>query len=251
MHLGVFWQVVGWLSLPVLAVLAGVLVWRKTYREFPYFFNYVVSAEAIGLGRLCVYYYLGRTAYLYTYWISDVLITLFALLTTYELFLRRLFPAFHKTPFYRRLFPFVAVVLSLLAAPIALQTNHLHGLLVTLHVLDFLRVGILLFFVVLMLVMGRNWTRGEFAIALGLAVQAAALLTTFAIWSKNPNVHGIVDQVPTIAYDVACIIWLISFLRPEKPKLAPTAAVRPEVLDQAREWEKTLKDSLSGKKRTP
>ncbi|HLJ26347.1 MAG TPA: hypothetical protein VKY85_06540 [Candidatus Angelobacter sp.] len=248
MDLSVFWQFVGWFSLPVLAILAGALAWRKAYREFPFFFYYIIAAEAVGLGRLFVYYYLSRSAYAYTYWVSDALITLFALLTTYELFLRRLFPRFHKTRFYRGLFPLAAVLLSILTAPIALQTNQLHRLLVTLHVLDFLRVAILLFFVGLMLAMGRHWSRSEFAIALGLAVQAAVLLTTFAIWTKNPDIHGLVDQLPTIAYDVACLIWLVTFLRPEQATPVLTAAVSPEILDQARKWEETLKESVTGKK---
>lgn len=250
--MAVFWQLVDWLSLPLLAVLAGVLVWRKTFREFPYFFYYVVCAEIVGVARLIVFYWgRSRLVYGYTYWISDVLITLFALLTTYELFLSRLFPSFQKTRFYRRLFPAVAVFLGFLAVPVALRTGHFQGFVVALHVLDFLRVGILIFFVVLMLVMGRNWTRSEFAIALGLAVQAAAMLSTFAVLTKDPRVHGFVAQLPTVAYDLACLIWLISFLRPEKQATVPTASVQPEVLEQAREWKRTLKDSLSGKKREP
>lgn len=244
---GVFWEFVNWLSVPLLAALAGVLFWRKTFRDFPYFFYYVVAAETVTLTRLAVYY-LSRGAYRYTYWISDVLLMLFSFLAAYELFLKRLFPRFHATRFYRHLFPFVAVLLSFLAAPIALQTNHLHTLTVTLRVLDFLRVGILVFFAGLMLLMGRHWTRSELAIASGLAVQAAAMLAAFAIWTKDPRVQVLMSELAPTAYDTACIIWLIAFLRPENSATVSTIPVDREILQEARKWEAALRESVTGKR---
>jgi hypothetical protein len=59
------------------------------------------------------------------------------------------------------------------------------------------------------------------------------------------------DRLPVVVYDLACLIWLITFMRPEKPAVAPTAPVGPEVVHQAREWEAALKDSLTKKKRAP
>jgi hypothetical protein len=58
-----------------------------------------------------------------------------------------------------------------------------------------------------------------------------------------------VDELPVFAYDLACLIWLISFLRPEQATPVATAPVSPEILDQARKWEETLKESVTGKKR--
>jgi hypothetical protein len=246
MRVGIFWQLVGWFSLPLLAILAAVLIWRKILNEFPLFSCYILASATAGVGRLVVYYG-SRKSYPYAYWTSGVLLTLLALLAAYELFWRRLFPRFHKVRFYRYLFPVVAVLLSLLAVP-ALEAHRFVMLLVVTHVLDALRVATLLFFVGLMLFMGRDWTKYELGIGLGLGLQASALLATFAIWTTNPAIRGFLNQLPAIAYDLACLIWLVTFASPEKRAAIAKAPLGSEIVREAQQWEKSLKRSLTGKK---
>ena len=239
-------QIVGWLSLPVLAVLAGILVWRRALRAFPHFFNYVVINELVGLARLLAYH--APAMYGRIYWISDVLIAIFAFLATYELFAKRLFPRFSSVRFYHYLFPAAATVVSLVAVPPLIEMHRRSILLMTIHVFDVLRVAILFFFVGLMVFMGRRWTRYEFGIAMGLVVEASALLMTSVVWPSQSFIRHAMDQLPVIAYDIACLIWLITFLKQEKPEPVPSVPVSPEVLKEARKWEETLKGSLSKKK---
>src|SRR5215470_1343794 len=132
-------QVVGWLSLPVLAVLAGILIWRKVRNKFPHFFNYVVVTEVVGVVRLWAYYAKPR-AYAPVYWLSDLLIALFALLATYELFVKRLFPRFSAVRFYRYLFPIATAIVAIFAALAAIETRKFSNLLPMIHVFDVLRV---------------------------------------------------------------------------------------------------------------
>src|SRR5215813_5331506 len=248
MHTGVFWQVVYWLTLPVLAILTGVLLWRKLVREFPFFFSYIVAGFVFGVANVFAFRSSPKI-YFRTYWISQGVTTLFGLLATWELILLRLFPKFHRVRFYSYLFSFAAVAI----AALAVMTGYLHRtplllpvLMRTLHVLDFIRVALLLFFVGLMVFMGRRWGQYEFGIALGLGLNAAALLASLAVLTKRVNTWF--NLVPVFAYDATCLIWLISFLRPPKPLSVPTTLVSPEVLQKTKKWQDALKGSLVGEK---
>src|SRR5262249_8622641 len=208
MKTGVFWQIIYWLSSPVLTILATIIVLRKLHRTFPVFFIYVVVLYLVDFSRLVTYQ--GTSIiYFYVYWIGDGVGSLFALLAAGELILKRLFPRFYKVRFYRYLFVLAAVLagsFTILTAYSSRPAILLSTLITTLHTTEFFLAGSLAFFVALMLFMGRRWGPHEFGIALGLGVNAAALLTTFAIFSKHVPTHGILRDLPVFGEDAAAII---------------------------------------------
>lgn len=239
-------EIAAWFSMPVLGVLAVVMVWRKAYRQYLFFLVYVVLGELTGLTRFLVHGFL-REAYFQTYWISDALLQLFAFLTAYELFVKRLFIRFYEIRFYRYAFMVAAMGLGLIAVPAMLQAKKVNVLLAGIHTVEVLRVMVLIFFVGLMIFMGRRWTRYEFGIALGLGIQASVLLITSTIWTKSP-LNVVSTWLPVIAYNIACLIWLITFLKPETPTTAPARPISPELLTEARKWQEAAKGSLTTKK---
>ena len=243
----VFREIVAWGSMPIVAVLIGILIWRKAYRGFPYFFNYMIVGEAVGVIRLCFFGRYSRT-YFYTYWATDLLIAIAALLATYELFVRRLFPRFHSVRFYRLLFPVAGVVVVLLGVPAALQLNGLWIIIRAIHVFAVLRAAVLVFFVALMIFMGRHWGRYEFGIGLGLGIEAAAQLLASASWTQAVFIRWLTTLLPVMAYDVACVIWLVTFSGPEKAKSTSGEPISGDLVREARKWEQTLKESLTQKK---
>jgi hypothetical protein len=254
MHTEVFWKAVYWFSLPALAILTLILLRRKLVKKFPFFFSYVVAVVLVDLARLLTLTYRGLSgAYYYVYFISDGVSTILALFAAGEVVLGRLFPRFHRVKLYRYLSgisgAIVAVAVVFTAAnntTVFTQTFvFLPTLIRTLHTIDFLRVVLLLFFLILMFLMGRQWGGYELGIAFGLGVNAAGLLTTFTILTKY--ISRVVHVLPAIAYDTACVIWLITFLHRERPEPAPVTATNPEVIQQARQWEDILKKSIPGK----
>ena len=252
MHTGFLWQAIYWFSTPALAVVVAVLFVRRVQRRFPLFVFYVFLLLLIDLVRLLAFYGLSRRGYFYVYWISDAVGSLFALLVAGELMLRRLFAHFQKVRFYRYLFLFAGVVIAGLTLLTVYSSNPallLSVLIKALHASDVFLTAMLLFFVALMLFMGRRWSQYEFGIALGLGINAAALLLTFAIFSKSGPLQSFAREIPVFGEDGAALAWLLFFLKPEKPTPAVTKPVSPEVLDEARKWEETLKGSLTGKKR--
>jgi hypothetical protein len=236
-----------WFPALALLLVGGLMYWRRGYRELPFFFVYVISALLLGVLRYVALFMLGRDVYFYVYWITELAAAVPVALALYEIFLRRLFPAFQKVRFYRNLFPLAAVIIFLLTVITASQSSNKRAAFVTAsHDADFVRTAILVFFVALMAVMGRRWKRYDFGIALGFGIQAAVALADTAVSFRSQNPPSFLTTVDVIAYDVSCLIWLITFWKPEKsPPPISGDRLTPETLDEAKKWEGALKDFLT------
>lgn len=251
MHLqGWVYFFVNWFGLPALALLAILLVYRRWHRVFPLFLVYVIGAELIGIARLVS---LRAPARLYAriYWISDAVFASLALLAIYELFFKRLFPAFYRVRFYRTLFPAAAILIAGGAVLSALLGGHFSMLAKTIHLYLFLRSAVLFFFVVLMLIMGRQWTRQEFGIAFGFGLDVSTALLLLGTWAHNSSGRSAaIAGWSVVTYDIACIIWLYCFwCAPKSEPAVPTAPLSSGTLREAKKWEESLKDYISPGKR--
>jgi len=226
------------------------MYWRRAHRELPFFFLYVVSAPLIGVLRPFVYYTASRKVYFYVYWVSELAGAVFVTLTLYEVFLRRLFPAFQKVRFYRHLFPFAACVILLVTVIVAAKSADPKAAFMSAsRGADLIRTAVLVFFVALMAFMGREWSRYDFGIAFGFGIQAAAVLADIAVRSGLHYKPAVLYTVEFIAYNVSCLVWLITFLKPERPHAIASGSFSPEKLEEARQWEEKLKEFLAQNKR--
>lgn len=227
-------------------LLLMLFVWRRLWQDLPLFFLYLASAEGIVLVRYLALRS-GQRAYFYTYWISDLVISVIALLPIYEVFLRRLFTGFHKTRFYRSIFPIVATTILVVAVLTAVQARDEGA---AFHMasrgFDLMRSAVLIFFIGLMLFMGRTWTRYDLGITLGFGIQAAIALANSAVRARMHYQTTVLDTIEFIAYNISCLIWLITFWKPEKrTEFVSPEQLDPEMLHQARSWETQLKDWLT------
>ena len=246
------WGVVDWASLPIVAAVAGILVWRKLHREFPFFFAYLLATEVAGI--VCLAAQLrGPRAYFYAYWISDLVLGVLNVLVVYELFGLRLFTWFYRVRIYRYLFATVAAIILLGAWLSAMESaDKYRRLIVQDRVFDFVIVAMLTFFVLLMMVMGREWTRYDFAIAFGLVIADAGALIASAMWVRTRYQQSTVQELAPFTYDIACLIWLFSFWSTKRVfnRRVP-ADLEPEMVQEARRWEAVLKAWIVPRKRTP
>lgn len=225
----------------------GILWWRKLRHEFPFFFSYLVVTEAASVARIMAQARSPR-AYFYAYWISDLIITIFNFLAVYELFVKRLFPGFYKVRIYRYLFASAAAVTIFVGWLTALESKDAAAALINKdRALDSVMVAVLVFFAILMLLMGRQWTKYDFGIAFGFAIYAAAFLVTSAFWVRTHYHPTAIDELPVIAYDVSSLVWLYCFWSGARPQHNLPESAGPELLRQARTWEKALKSWLGSK----
>jgi hypothetical protein len=113
-----------------------------------------------------------------------------------------------------------------------------------------MRATILLFFVALMLVMGRRWARQEFGIAFGFALDVSMSLALMGVWSRSANRSPLLDRLDVIAYDLACLVWLYCFWSaPPTQASIESPTLSTEALQEAKKWEDSLKDFMSQGKR--
>jgi hypothetical protein len=242
-------EIATWLPVLFLAMLVILFVWRKLYRRFPLFFSYIVASELINWSRF-VAFRLSYAVFFYVYWISDVTLTILAFLALYELFIGNLFARFHKVRFYRFLFPSAGVVILGFTLLAALRAPKISALLVAAQTFYLLRAVILMFFVLLVLLMGREWKKYEFAITLGFGIYASALVA-YAALSMRAHYRNVpaAEALLIIAYDLACFIWLASFWGPEKGAPNAVGMTNSELLSEAKKWEGALKEWLTPKSR--
>jgi hypothetical protein len=243
---GMLPQILFWFPVGVLGLLSVIFLCRRIYSELPFFFLYTSSSFVFGVMRYSAFR-LNSGAFFYVYWISELAGAVIFSLAIYEIFFRRIFPRFLSIRFYRKLFPSVALVVLLLTVAAALQSSDRAGAFrLASRIFDFIRTAFLLFFMALMLVMGRQGTRYESGITLGFGIQAAAALANAAVRGKLGHRSRLFDTAETITFELACVIWLITFLKPKEPDhLQPAASLDPDMLRQARKWETALKDWLT------
>lgn len=249
---------VSWGNLPLVVLLSVIITWQKLYRDLPLFFSFVIVTTVLSCVRLVVFIvtrpllHVHPFVYSYTYWISSLVISMFGLLAVYEIFVKRLFAGFYKVRVYRYLFPAVALGIMLLAIVTAWfspdQPWKIIGTADRIAVL--VRLILLGFCTLLMIIMGRTWTRHEFAMVFGWGIISATSLFTSAMWVKKVDKESFVSYLPTIAWDAACIIWLIAFGKPAKLReQEPVKPIDSEVLEEAKKWEGTLKEWLATPKK--
>lgn len=244
-----YWvEIIAWMSLPSLGLLAAIFLYKKYHREFPLFFTYIIAVVVIGIARLLASRVGGRVYY-NVYYISDVAYAAFAFMAVYELFIKRLFPAFYKTGFFRYLFPTAAILITLLGAATALHRGDRSVVLTGVRVYEFLRTATILFFAALMVFMGRRWTKQEFGIAFGFGLDVSAAFTAIALMSRNPHAGEFVRTIPVFAYDIACIIWIYCFWTAPAVKDGPPPSLPIDALHDAKNWETSLKDFIASGKR--
>jgi hypothetical protein len=201
----------------VLAV-AIVVFYRRLYREFPFFFSYLMTVVVVEVIRLTLQHR-SQILYFYVYWATETIVVLLAFLVLYEVFLLRLFPGINITPILRYLFPISAAVvagltlLMFVTAPSGGPTRLAVLVGEFTLALSFCQVAVLAFFCALMLFMSREWRRHELGIAAGFGIYGSVKLFTTVQRAQQHYGSAAIHQLPTVAYAVAALIWLFYLSR--------------------------------------
>lgn len=242
-------ELLGWLALPLLAILALVLLSRRAHREFPLFFLYVVAAIVASLVRWAASQ-ISYRGYYFTYWISDLTLFLLGIIVTYDLFARRVFAGYRRIRFYQAAVPIAGIIVLALTFTAIEVPQRTTLFLIASRVLSILEVGLLAFFGCLMLLLDRKWTDYEIGIASGFALDHCVQLgVALARWKWQYQLSPIVDQLPTLAYDLACILWIIYCSKIPEQRGVSTVTVSSEWIAELKRLERQLRDWLGSKHR--
>lgn len=247
-----FYSVLSFLGIPLVLAVLAVMTYRKLYREFPFFFGYLCVVLIAEVLRRVLIRRAGLS-FFYGYWISEAIIVLLAFLVLYEVFLIRLFPGFNITPIYRYLFPIAGLIVAVLTVLLFLNSPSAGPSKLVAIVgefalaLSFLQVGVLIFFTGLFMFMSREWTRHDFGIALGFGVYGSVKLIITTVRAMGGYAITRFDQIPTVAYTVAALIWLfyLSHSDPEPPE----EEITQEMVDEMERVHGEMRQVLGKKKR--
>ncbi|HEY6251063.1 MAG TPA: hypothetical protein VI685_13965 [Candidatus Angelobacter sp.] len=224
---------------PLVLMVVAVMVYRRLYREFPFFLTYLLTVVIAGIMRVVFFHYRMVNSYFYTYWITEAAEVLLAFLVLYEVFLVRLFPGFNITSVYRWLFPVIGVTVLALTAWMffsAPSTGASRAVVIIgelTFALSFMQVAVLAFFCALMLFMSREWRRHELGIAAGFGIYGAVKLLITLNRANQSYASTAWQQLPTVAYAVAAVIWLVYLSRSDpEPEETPITEEMVEKVEQ-------------------
>ncbi|HEX5434399.1 MAG TPA: hypothetical protein VFY05_09200 [Candidatus Angelobacter sp.] len=155
---------------------------------------------------------------------------------------------------FRFLFPSVGVLMICVAVTRSLakppaQVNRAFAAIIFLELaVRFLQIGILFLFFGLVRFFHMRWRQHAFGIALGFGISAAGNLAAFLLRSEfGTKMNHFVRMSPPIAYTVAVVVWLLTFLipPPDNRLLSQASGLTPEeMLAEVRQYRSSVKRIL-------
>jgi hypothetical protein len=246
----IFFNVAGTL---LATALAGILTRRKLYTEFPFFFAYIISSILIAIVRLSV----GDNyqTFFKVYWATEAIYALLALLALHEVF-RWVFLAFFDNWWFWLFFPSAFVAIATLAAlyhfrALPAQADQIINLILSFGMaVNWVQAGLFVLFFVLVWFHGIRWRDYPFGIVVGFTVIATGSLG--ARWARSEfgtKFNSLASYAPAVAYLVAVVVWLITFIRPPEAEREWALNMTPEqMLHEIRQYIRIVERFLRRRK---
>ncbi|MGP8141443.1 MAG: hypothetical protein ACLQBU_06185 [Terriglobales bacterium] len=235
----------------LLGVLAVIFYKRRLYREFPWFFAYVLY-EVVGFVMLfALYLAVGMAGRQYAYaFTAQLLLSVALRFGVIDEVSRDLFREFQflKTTARRSLqvVTSVLVVIAILLAVYAPGDNSVKwhaGVTVVNRGAAMVQCGLLLSLLLFSRFVGVSWRRPAFGIALGLALLTSVDLAASALrveFSSDVS-RAILNLLGTGASLVCVSIWIRYLVAPEPEPASVTVVSR----DETETWNRELRQWLS------
>lgn len=220
-----------YIPLALLAVLLGVLLKRRAWRSFPWFFVYVAFAVGADAARFVSHN--TAAAYFWTYWITEAGYAALGIGVMYEVS-RRTLGNLGRWWWLRALFPLMIIVSVVLtigrgtSLPVGLDNRLMIVIIFSEIAVRFLEVLMFVTLVTLVPLLGLQWRQYGFGIATGFGLYSTiALLTTTRFSILGTEYIFSWGWALIVSYSCAVLIWLWFFSATEKP--APPSS-RPPAL---------------------
>ncbi|HJX83131.1 MAG TPA: hypothetical protein VJ723_02160 [Candidatus Angelobacter sp.] len=239
--------IIGLIALALVSLLAVLLIRRRIYREFPFFFGYVLFSILIMILKFCLFGgdYL---TFFKVYWGAEAFYAVGTLLVLNEAF-RSVFFGFYELWWFRFLFPGVVVMIAAIAVTEALrhpptQAPQIIGVILSVEsAVNYIVVGLFGLFFLLVLLFGLRWRSYPFGIVLGFAASAFGSWFAYGLRSESGTKFNFLFKlVVPMAYLCGAALWLVTFIRPPDTEPAWLAIKTPEeMLKVVQRYVKLLK----------
>ena len=212
-------QLVLWVSQPILQAAIGVALFRrKSHKQFPAFFAYVVAQVVFFLISFPVrdsstMIFGLYSLYFAVYYGSVALNVIFAFMIIHEVFLDvfRPYPALRDLG--SALFKWAAMIMILVSVVMISMSPGWDDpvkrtILVVQRCVDVVQCGMVIFLLAFCQNLGVSWRRQSFGIALGFGVCSAVELLTLALYSGF-HIHSVTTSlISMMGYGLSLALWM-------------------------------------------
>ncbi len=230
-----------WLAEPVLeCFVVAALVWRKAYRQYRWFFAYMIAEIAQG----CALYGLRdwRTGYFLGYCIGSAVTLVLGFAVIHEIFINIFRPYHTLRDLGSVLFKWAGLVMLLVAVIVSASGQALNrqpvieGILILERSIRVVQCGLILFLLLFSKYLGISWRQRSFGLALGFGSYATIDLSLVALRLGAHISADTADLITMSAYVAAIGIWIAYSLVEEVSREQPITLLRSQ------RWEQSLSD---------
>jgi hypothetical protein len=231
-----------WITHPVLQTAIAVVMYRSgRYRQFKYFFAYVV-AQIIAFAVVFPTYRYAPLACFYLSWVSTAISVALGFKVIHEAFLDAFRPFHTLRDLGTVLFKWAGLVMLLVAGVVSVSTNSsdsapwVEAILTAQRCVRIIQVGMVLFLLFFARYLGVSRRQYSFGVALGFGCFAMVELSLVASWVGDHLNNLSMGLVNMAAYNCTLLIWLGYTLAKSPAREATSTLLRPQ------RWEQSLTD---------
>lgn len=211
-----------WLTPTTLEIFTlGAMLWHRTWREFPWFYGYLVSevirtAALFSIGNDSRHY----ATYFYAYWATEAVLSILGFFVIAEIF-EHAFSDKLGLERWRRLIFRSALMVLIVAAVLASLISHgsdpsrlMAAVLILKRTESFIRLGLIVALFIFVSILGLPWTSQTIGITFGLALYGVVEIV--GIGMRFHYGSGVNQMVSLSVMCAACcqtFIWAVYFGR--------------------------------------
>ena len=230
------------------AILAGILVFKKMWKRFPFFVAYSVTSMVSSISLYALYLAsVSLVIYSRLYWLNEGIGLFLGLAVVWEIFRHLLDPYPALKRLAAQIFRGALVFLILLGCIVIYAQPHgdPNRIRTALFVMEqagrILEVGLLLFLFLFASAFGLHWRQYVFGIALGLGLFVTVELVAVTMRVQFGSASMAVFKIArTLSYNSSLFIWIAYILAPELAT-SPIAVPKRAQLEQ---WNQAIMELI-------
>lgn len=231
-----------WVMHPIFqTAIAVIMVRRGQYRQFKYFFAYIV-AQILTFVVVFPASFLSYSTGFYASWVSTAISVALGFQVIHEAFLDVFRPFHTLRDLGTVLFKWAGLVMLLVAGVVSVSTSSsdsapwMQAITTAQRCVRIIQVGMVLFLLFFARYLGVTRRQRSFGIALGFGSFAVVELLLVASWAGDHMGNLVVSLVNMGAYNGALLVWLGYMLAKSPARDAGSVLLRPQ------RWEQSISD---------